>query len=267
MNEKENIKASILIVDDNEEILDFLVDDLEAKYDVYAVTSVKSAFEILDKSMIELIISDVIMPETDGYTFCNLIKSNIEYSHIPFILLTAKNTLHSKIEGLENGADAYIEKPFSPEYLQAQIASLLVNRGKMKEFFSTYPQTNIKTVTHSSGDEKFLTKLNSFILQNLDTPELDVDALCSSLYISRPTLYRKIKAILDITPNDLINVTRLKKAAELLLQDKYSISEVSIMVGFNSATHFGRSFLKQFGTTPSSYAKNNNIDFHSKEIS
>ncbi|AYD47767.1 response regulator transcription factor [Arachidicoccus soli] len=253
MLEEDKVLATVLVVDDNEEILEFLADDLEDKYKVLTVTNVKAAFEVLEKNMIELIISDVIMPEIDGYTFCNLIKSNIEYSHIPFILLTAKNTLHSKIEGLENGADAYIDKPFSPEYLQAQIASLLINRGRMKEFFSSYPQANLKTVTHSSADEKFLTKLNSFILQNLGAPELDVDALSNSLYISRPTLYRKIKAILDITPNDLINITRLKRAAELLVQDKYSITEISMMVGFNSATHFGRSFLKQFGTSPSTY--------------
>lgn len=255
MNESaDNSKTAILVVDDNEEILDFLVDDLGEKYEVYAAESVKRALEILDKHIIHLIISDIIMPATNGYDFCSMVKSDIEYSHIPFIMLTAKNTLHSKIEGLEKGADAYLEKPFSPEHLQVQIANLLANRNRMKEFFSAYPQANIKNMAHSSADEKFLAKLNAYILQNIDDPALDVDKLSETLYISRPTLYRKIKVILDLTPNELINITRLKKAAELLAQGDHSINEISVMVGFNSATHFGRNFLKQFSMTPSSYA-------------
>lgn len=254
MNESvDNIKIAILIVDDNEEILDFLTDDLSEKYEVYTAVNVKKALEILDKYTIHLIISDIIMPEMNGYDFCSKIKSNMEYSHIPFIMLTAKNTLHSKIEGLEKGADAYLEKPFSPEHLQVQITNLLANRSRMKKFFSAYPQANIKNMAHSYADEKLLIKMNAYILQNIDDTSLDVDKLSESLYISRPTLYRKIKAVLDLTPNELINITRLKKAAELLIQGNYSINEISIMVGFSSATHFGRSFLKQFGMTPSSY--------------
>ncbi|WP_447639985.1 MULTISPECIES: response regulator [Chitinophagaceae] len=244
---------TLLIVDDNEEILEFLTDDLSDKYKVFGVDNVRAALQILDKEIVHLIISDIIMPDLDGYAFCHIVKSNIEYSHIPIVLLTAKNTLHSKIEGLENGADAYIEKPFSPEHLRVQVANLLVNRSKIKDFFSSYPQANIKAVSTTQEDEKFLTKLNSKILQHIDNPILDVDLLSDALYVSRPTLYRKVKAILDITPNELINVTRLKKAAELLLQKKYTINEVSIMVGFGSASHFGRSFLKQYGISPRVY--------------
>lgn len=109
-------------------------------------------------------------------------------------------------------------------------------------------------MAHSAADEKFLAKLNTYILQNIDDPSLDVDKLSEAVYISRPTLYRKIKAILDLTPNELINITRLKKAAELLVQGDHTVNEVSLLVGFNSATHFGRNFLKQFGMTPSAYA-------------
>lgn len=250
----DNIKIPILIVDDNEEILDFLADDLGEKYDVHTAEDVKCALEILDKHVIHLIISDIIMPEMNGYDFCSKIKSDIEYCHIPFIMLTARNTLHSKIEGLEKGADAYLEKPFSPEHLQVQITNLLANRNRMKEFFSAYPQANIKHMAHSSADEKFLARLNACILQNIDDPSLDVDKLSEAVYISRPTLYRKIKVILDLTPNELINIARLKKAAELLAQGDHTINEISVMVGFNSATHFGRNFLKQFGMSPSTYA-------------
>lgn len=245
--------ASLLIVDDNEEILEFLMDDLGEKYKVYSATSVKKALEILDKEIVHLIVSDIIMPEIDGYTFCNLVKSDIAYSHIPLVLLTAKNTLQSKIEGLERGADAYIEKPFSPEHLRVQIASLLANRNRLKDYFSSYPQENIKMPTLHTDDEKFLTKLNSIVLIHIDNPMLDVEYLSDALFVSRPTLYRKIKTILDLTPNDFINITRLKKAAELLLLNKYSVNTISVMVGFSSATHFGRNFLKHFGVSPSAY--------------
>ncbi|MBS1660358.1 MAG: response regulator [Bacteroidetes bacterium] len=254
MHDEEIQQPVILIVDDNQEILEFLAEDLEDKYVVLSAANVKTAFSLLEKHMVHLIISDIIMPDIDGYTFCNMIKSNIEYSHIPFILLTAKNTLHAKIEGLEKGADAYIEKPFSPAYVRVQISNLLANRNRMRDFFSSYPYASIKTTAHSSADEILLAKLTSLILQFIDNPDLSVDTLADEMHMSRPTLYRKIKTISDLTPNELINLTRLKKAAELLALEKYSINEISIMVGFASATHFGRNFSKHYGMTPSSYA-------------
>src|ERR1700754_2990083 len=123
----------ILLIDDNEEILDFLSGDLGDKYHVITTTSAVDALEILNKETVHLVISDVMMPEMDGFQLCKKIKTDIDYSHIPVILLTAKNTLQSKIEGLEHGADAYIEKPFSPEYLHVQISNLLINRDKIKD--------------------------------------------------------------------------------------------------------------------------------------
>lgn len=252
------IEHSILVVDDNEEILDFLIDDLSEKYKVYSASHVKIALDILEREIIHLIVSDIVMPDIDGYAFCNIVKSRIEYSHIPFILLTAKNTLQSKINGLEKGADAYIEKPFSPEHLRVQIQSLLANRSRVKDFFSSYPQQNLKKTDIPLEDEKFLVRLNSTILAHIDDPALDVDILSRNLFISRPTLYRKIKSLLDLTPNDLINTTRLKKSAELLLMRRYTINEISIMVGFSSASHFGRNFMKQFGISPSAYIHQKN---------
>ncbi|PZP50396.1 MAG: two-component system response regulator [Pseudopedobacter saltans] len=252
-------KSSILIVDDNEEILEFLADDLGEHYEVFTANNVKVAFEILENQLVELIISDIIMPETDGYTFCNMVRNNIQYSHMPFIMLTAKNTLHSRIEGLEKGADAYIEKPFSPEHLQVQISSLLTNRNRIKHFFSSYPnssQTKVRSVLH----EKFMAKVNACILQNIDEPTLDVDQLASHLCMSRPTLYRKLKEVVNLAPNELINITRLKKATELLLSGQYSVNEIALLVGFSSSTHFGRNFVKQFGVTPSQYAFQNKND-------
>jgi two-component system cell cycle response regulator len=243
----------ILVIDDNEDILDFLSSDLGDKYTVITATNAKDALEILNKETVHLVISDVMMSDIDGYQLCKKIKTDVAYSHIPVILLTAKNTLQSKIEGLEHGADAYIEKPFSPEYLHVQIANLLINRNKIKEYFANSPLVHIRSMAHSKADEEFLDELNNIIIENIENTDLDVEHLAKKMNMSRPTFYRKIKVVSDLTPNELINLARLKKAAELLTEGNYRIYEVANMVGYNSQTNFGRSFLKQFGLTPRDY--------------
>jgi len=243
----------ILLVDDNEEILEFLSTDLGDKYKVITALNGKDALEILNKETVHLVISDVMMPGIDGFQLCREIKTNRDYSHIPVILLTAKNTLQSKIEGLEHGADAYIEKPFSPEYLNVQISNLLINRNKIKEHFANSPLAHIKSMAYSKADEEFLEELNNMIYTNIENADLDVEQLAKKMNMSRPTFYRKIKVVSDLTPNELINLARLKKAAELLAEGNYKIYEVANMVGYNSQTNFGRSFLKQFGITPRDY--------------
>ena len=247
-------KPIILLVDDNEEILDFISDDLEDKYVVLKAYNGKEALDVLLQEAVQLVVSDIMMPVMDGYELCRTIKSNFEYSHVPIILLTAKNSLQSKIEGLELGADAYIEKPFSPQYLQVQIANLLANRSKIRDYFASSPLVHIKTMAYSKADESFLEKLNDIIIRNIANIDLDVEHLASYMNMSRPTLYRKIKAISNLTPNELINIARLKKAAELLSEGRYKIYEVSEKVGYSSQTHFGRNFSKQFGMSPSEYA-------------
>ncbi|MBG9375061.1 response regulator [Panacibacter sp. DH6] len=247
------MKPGILLVDDHEDILQFLSSDLEDKYSIYTAANGREALNILEKESVQLVISDVMMPVMDGFELCKAIKTNFNISHIPVILLTAKNTLQSKIEGLETGADAYIEKPFSPGHLHAQITSLLSNRNKLKEHFANSPLVHINSIAYTRADEKFLEDLNNAIVSNLENAELDVEQLAKMMNMSRPTFYRKIKAVSDLTPNDLINITRLKKAAALLLTGGYKIYEVADMVGFNSQTNFARSFLKQFGVTPSDY--------------
>ncbi|WP_423146076.1 response regulator [Rubrolithibacter danxiaensis] len=246
-------KPLILLVDDYEEILDFLADDLSEKYTVLKALNGEEALKILETEPVQLIISDIMMPVMDGFELCTKIKSNFDYSHIPIILLTAKNTLKSKIEGLEVGADAYIEKPFSPEHLQVQIANLLLNRTKLRDYFASTPLVHIKTMAHSRWDESFLEKLQEAIYRNIENVDLDVDHLADIMNMSRPTLYRKIKAISNLTPHELINISRLKKAAELLVENHYRIYEISEMVGYSSQTHFGRNFAKQFGMSPTEY--------------
>ena len=246
-------KPMILLVDDNQQILDFVSDDLSEKYDVFKAVNGAEALKVLDQESIHLVISDIMMPVMDGYQLCRSIKSNVEYSHIPIILLTAKNTLKSRIQGLEEGADAYIEKPFSPEHLQVQVANLLTNRHKIKEHFANSPLVNINTIAYSKADERFLELLNDIIRQHIEDKELNVEQLAEFMNMSRATLYRKIKSISNLSPVELINITRLKKAAELLSTDNYKIYEIAEMVGFSSQTQLGRNFHKQFGVSPSDY--------------
>lgn len=243
----------ILLVDDEEEILEFLDRILRNKYTVFKAENGKEALKVLETEVVQLVVSDIMMPETDGLELCRIIKSSFEYSHIPVILLTAKNTLSSKVEGLELGAEAYIEKPFSKEHLQAQIRSLIANRDMIRNYFANSPLVHIKSMAHSKADERFLEALNETIYTNIDDVDLDVEKVAKILNMSRITLYRKIKALSDLTPIDLINITRLKKAAELIAEGDYKIYEVANMVGFSSQSNFARNFHKQFNMTPTDY--------------
>jgi two-component system, cell cycle response regulator len=250
---------TILIVDDNEEILDFLGKILKIKYTILKAKNGNEALGMLNNQAVQLVVTDIMMPIMDGFELCKVIKTNFEYSHIPVILLTAKNDIQTKIDGLELGADAYIEKPFSKEHLQAQIASLINNRNIIREYFANSPLVNIKSMAHSKADESFLENLHKTINKNLEDSELDVEKLAQIMNMSRITLYRKIKAISFFTPIELINNTRLKKGAQLLAEGNYKIFEVSYMVGFSSQSNFTRNFQKQFNITPSEY-------MHSKQF-
>ncbi len=247
-------KNMILLVEDNKEILDFIARELSAEYTVIKAQHGAEALEKIAAANVQLIISDIMMPIMDGFSLCKEVKSNMEYSHIPVILLTAKNSLQSKIEGLELGADAYIEKPFSQPHLLAQIRSLLNNRNKIKDHFANSPLANIKTMAYSRADEKFLLAVNDHIHAHLADPDFNVDQLARIMNMSRPTLYRKIRGLSNLSPNELINITRLKKAAEWLSTGDRKIYEVAEMVGYSLAANFSRDFMKQFNISPSEYA-------------
>ncbi len=254
------MKPALLIVDDNEEILEFLERILNTKYEIITAANGEEALKVVGSAAVQLIISDVMMPVMDGFELCRIIKSTLEFSHIPVILLTAKITLQSKIEGLELGADAYIEKPFSKELLLAQIASLITNRNTIREYFAGSPLVHIKSMAHSKADERFLETLNDTICTHIEDTNLDVELLAKTMNMSRITLYRKIKAISVLTPVEVINITRLKKAAELLAGGDHKIYEIAYMVGFSSQSNFARNFLKQFNITPSEYMHSKQVD-------
>jgi DNA-binding response OmpR family regulator len=247
------MRPLVLLVDDEEEILAFLERILRDSFTVLKAENGQHALTFLEQEDVQLIVSDVMMPVLNGFELCRIIKSNVAYAHIPVILLTAKTGLQPKVEGLRLGADVYIDKPFSKDLLLAQMESLIANRNMLRGHFATYPLVNFKNGGHSKSDERFLTSVNEAILNNLEDPELDVEKLAKNLNMSRITLYRKVKAISDLTPVELIAKTRMKRAAELLAEGDYKMYEVADLAGFASQSNFTRSFQKQYNMTPTEY--------------
>lgn len=244
---------TILTVEDNEEFQQLLYKHLAKEYHVLQSKNGMEAMNIMDKENVDMVICDIMMPVMDGLEFCKTMKENIKYSHIPVILLTARTNLESKIEGINCGADEYIEKPYSVDYLMARIDNLLENRRKMQEAFKNSPELAFKSITHSKADEEFLQKLIGIIHDNLDEPDLNIDKLAEEMALSRSTLYRKVKNVSELSPNDFILLIRLKKAAELIKQKQYQINEIAYMVGFSSPNYFSKCFFKQFGVPPKDF--------------
>ncbi|HEX8461728.1 MAG TPA: response regulator, partial [Segetibacter sp.] len=167
------MKPTILLVDDDKEMFEVIVVELCEKYNILTASNAKQALQILSQDVVHLIISDVMMPVMDGFEFCNIIKSILEYSSLPFILLSVKNTIQWRIKGLEMGADAYIEKPFDTKHLLAQIANLLTNRNKIKSYLAHSPLLYLKGIAPKRVEEAFLDKLNNVISANLADADLD----------------------------------------------------------------------------------------------
>jgi CheY-like chemotaxis protein/AraC-like DNA-binding protein len=244
---------SILIIDDNEDILEFLSEVLGETYTIHLAQDAEIAQNILKLEIIDLIVSDIMMPGIDGFELCKLVKSDVEYSHIPIILLTSKNSYSAQIEGLEVGADAYIQKPFSPEFLQLQIANLLKNRLNIKAHFASSPFEDVRVMAHSKADEAFLKKLDDYIRKNIKDTNMDIDQLADHMHMSRPTFYRKIKSLSSLSPKELINITRLKKATKLIAENEFSLFEIAKMVGYSSQSLFNKNFQKHFKMSPIEY--------------
>lgn len=246
-------KPLMLIVDDNEEMLNFLSSSFSAQYSILTAEDGMEALEKLKEHEVTLIVSDWMMPRMDGVEFCKALRADQSISYIPFILLTAKTDTNSKIEGMDCGADAYIEKPFSVQYLEACIKNLLDLRNLLRQKFSKMPLVPLNSIANNSMDNKFLTRINEIIEQNFSNSELSVDFLAEELCISRSGLFAKIKTLANVTPNELIQIVRLKKAAALLSENKYRINEICYMVGFNNPSYFAKCFQKQFGIKPGEF--------------
>ena len=247
---REPAKPTMLIVDDDEDMRQFVKAHFEKMYTVYTADNGKDALRKLGKHPVSLIISDWMMPEMDGSEFCRRVRENSEYSHLPFVMLTAKTDDAAKTESMNCGADVYIEKPFSMKYLEASVRQLLEMRRLLRSKFSHTPLEPIAEIAPTQVDNAFLERMSRIIEENVANPELNVAFLAEKMGMSRSSLFNKIRGLADITPNEMIQLVKLKKGAQLLKEGNYRISEISNMVGFSSPSYFAKCFQKQFGVKP-----------------
>lgn len=251
-------KYAVLVVEDNKDLLNLTRDSLGQWFRVYKATHGEQALEMLQAEDIDVIVSDVMMPVMNGLELCRRVKSDVNYSHIPVILLTAKTTIEAKVEGFECGADAYVEKPFAMKQLYLQIMNLL----KMRQtFYQTMAQlTEVDSVVEQTDtgmtrcDREFLAKMQEVINNHMADENFSVEDLTSSLNISRSSFYRKVKALCDMSPNDYLKYLRMQRAARLI-EGGEAISSVARQVGFTSASYFAKCFKLQHGMVPKDYAE------------
>lgn len=244
---------TLLIVEDNSDLRTFLQDSFVSSYHILTAENGKEGLEELKNHPVDLIISDVMMPVMDGIAFCREVKSNLQYSHIPVVLLTARTDNASKLSGIRNGADVYLEKPFSIQVLRAQVDNLLESRKTLRKKFSEMPFVPLDSIAGNDADKEFLSRLNEIIEANLANTDFSINTLAEKLGISRSGLFSKIRDLAEMTPNELIQVVRLKKAATLLSARKYRINEICYLVGFTNPSYFSKCFQKQFGMQPKEF--------------
>ncbi len=247
-------KQTILLVEDHKVLRKFMKNLLKKDYNIIEAENGKIAFEKALKFVPNLIISDVIMPEMVGTELCSKIKENLKTSHIPVILLTSRSSLVYKFEGLESGADDYISKPFNLMEFRLRVKNLLNSTERLKLKFSSEDSFIPSEITVSSLDEELLKKAFKIVEDNISNEQFDIPFFCSELGVSRTMLFLKVKAWTNFTPNEFIHEIRLKRAAQLLEQNKLNVSEISYKVGFNNPKYFSKCFQKRYGETPSQYS-------------
>lgn len=254
--DEHDTRPKVLIVDDDTEVVHYLRTLLATTYRVIYCFDAESALKAIREEEPSLVLTDVVMTGMSGYELCKTIKEDIQLCHIPVILVTAKTTPENQVEGLNSGADAYVTKPFTPKVLLAMINSLLTNRKKAKTILNNATETD-KTIEEvlSPQDKAFMDELYKIMEQELSNSELDVNKVTELMHISRTKLYYKVKGLTGENPSVFFKTYKLNRAAALIVEGKYNISEIAYMTGFNTLSHFSTSFKKQFGCTPSEYSK------------
>lgn len=245
----------ILVVDDNGELRQFLKESLGAHYKISEATDGLSGWQKAKEEFPDLIISDVMMPVMDGIEFCKKIKEDVDTSHIPFLILTAKDAIESRIEGAESGADFYFAKPLSMHLMEVTIQNILKQKSKLKEKYSHDRYSEAKERLHSSKDKEFIEQLIRVIESQLSNPEMNVDYICSQMRMSRTKLYQKVKNITGESIGDFVRDIRLNKAVQLMTERDISLAEVIYSVGIQTQSYFTKAFKKKFGKTPSQFLK------------
>lgn len=246
----------VLVVEDNEDMRHFLRTLLAGRYRVMEAGDGQQALEILNEEDIDLMVSDVMMPEVDGLALCDRVKRELRTSHVPIILLSAKNMQQDVSKGYLHGADDYMAKPFEPEHLILKIQNILNSREALKRRFNDQFSFNPKEVKLESGDEKLLKKLMGILEENISDSEFDVNRMCEMVNLSHMQFIRKVRHLTGKKPVEILKSYRLKRAKQLLAQNKSNVSEVAYMVGYDVPNSFARAFKQEFGISPSEFVKN-----------
>lgn len=250
-------KLEVLVVEDNPDIRDYISGILEQDYIIYTAVDGEEGLEKANATIPDLIISDVMMPKMDGYELCNALKTNELTNHIPVIILTAKASKDSKLEGLEHGADAYLTKPFDEKELLIRIKNLIAIRTQLQQKYQRDLHLKPKQVKVTSAHQKFLKSLKEAIEANIDNDQFGVEGLGTEIGMSRSQVHRKLKALTDQSATQFIRNYRLHRAADLLNQESGNVTEIAYQVGFSSQTYFSKCFQELFGTSPSEYKSSN----------
>ena len=248
-------EMSLLIVEDNVEISAYLRELFQNEFNVTEARDGLAGYNSALETAFDIIISDVMMPGMDGMEMCQKIKSDVQTSHIPVILLTAKSASQFRIEGLEHGADAYFSKPFDPDELKMQVHSILESRKKVREKFSKAILLEPTELEIAPYEEEFLKKVIKIVEENIENSEFTSEELAQQIGMSTASLYRKLKSVVGQSSNELIRSIRLKRAAQLLTNSNHTISEITYMVGFNDVKYFRKCFQKQFDKSPRQHRK------------
>jgi len=259
-----NEKPVLLVIEDNADIREYISDSFSDSFEVITANNGEEGCKAAFAYIPDIIVSDIMMPVMDGIIFCQQIKDDVRTSHIPVILLTAKDSLQDKEEGYKSGADSYLTKPFSASLLHSRINNLLETRKKMAKQFSLNSNQEDKSVKFKESlnklDHDFLENLTNLIEENLESEKVDISYLSNKLCMSNSTLYRKVKALTGISTNEFVRKVKMKNAEQLLLTGKYNISEVAFRVGMGSPVYFRQCFKEEFGMTPSEYLKSLNVN-------
>ena len=252
----EKTDYTLLLVEDNEELLGLIAGFFSKKYHVYTAENGLEALERIKNHKIDIIVSDIMMPEMDGLELCRTIKNNVETSHILILLLTAKTQTEDRISSYDAGADAYISKPFELPVIQARLNNLLRHKLKLQKEFRKNPDVKISQLEFTSLDEQLLQKAIGFVEENIADPTFGVEQLMDKMAMSHSTLSRKMKTLCGLTPLDFIRNIRLKHAARLLKNPNITVAEAAMQLGFNDRRYFSQCFKEEYGMTPSEYQKN-----------
>jgi signal transduction histidine kinase/AraC-like DNA-binding protein len=247
-------KPILLLVEDEAEVRAFIRENFESDFQIYEAADGKTGLEIAIRNDPDIIISDIIMPRMDGVEMCQKLKSDLRTSHIPLILLTARSSMESKMEGLGTGADAYLEKPFSLDLLKMQVGNILDNRKILRNKFSKELVLKPSEIAITPVDAQFLQKAIDIVEKHMADPDFGSDAFCHEIGMSRSQLHRKLKGLTSQPASEFIRTMRLERAVRLLEQSQLSIEEISMNVGFNSPAYFSKCFKNHFGKTPSEHA-------------